>query len=209
MRNIKFLGFFLTAMLMVFSMSSCLNSADDNSSKITPEQKKQCYLTVAGPHSGKLIYITLKNSNGNTITDSIPASWNVTSDSTMVLNNISSKAVASMIDSTTTEHKEIRQAIAAQSPKSMNCYIGFVNTNPIQWLVNPVGLTYNVTYGGKAHEIKIVFYTNNTYSFGQYSSTTKLQNLQLLAYGAYIDGTLDSDATRLVVQGAPIWFSER
>ncbi len=208
MRKIKFLGFVLSAVLTVLGMSSCINSADDSSISLTPEQKQQCYLSVAGPHSGKVVYISGKTSNGN-ITDSIQSSWNVTSDSTMVFSSIPAKAIASAIDTTTTEHKEIRNAIAAQPSKSMTAYIGFVNTNPVQWLINPVGLTYNVTYGGLAHEIKLLFYANNSYSFGQYNSTSKVMQLQILVYGAYIDGTLDTSSTPLVIQGTPLWFVQK
>lgn len=209
MKSIKFLGIFLSAVLTVFGMSSCINSDDDGSSSLTPEQKKQCYLNVAGPHSGKLVYISGKTSSGANKTDSVEARWNVTSDSTMIFNNVSSKAIASAIDTTTAEHKEIREAIAAQPSKSMSCYIGFVNTNPIQWLINPLGITYNVTYGGKAHEIKLVFYSNNYYSFGQYNSSTKIMQLQLVIYGAYIDGTLDTSSARLVTSGTPILFVQK
>ena len=209
MRKIKFFGFFLSAVRTVVGRSSCLNSDDDNSRNLTPEQIQQCYYSVAGPHTGKLVYISGRTENGNNKTDSIPASWNVTSDSTMVFNNVSAKAIASAIDTTTTEHKEIRAAIASQPSKQMNCYIGFVNTNPVQWLINPTGITYNVNYGGKDHEVKLVFYVNNSYSFGQYNATSKIMQLQLLVYGAYIDGALDNGTTPLVTQGTPIWFVQK
>ncbi len=209
MKTIKFLGFFLSAVLTVFGMSSCINSDDDSSSSLTPEQKQQCYLSVAGPHSGKMVYISGKTATGTNKTDSVEASWNVTSDSTMIFTNISSKAIASAIDTTTTEHKEIREAIAAQPSKSMSCYIGFVNTNPVQWLINPTGITYNVTYGGKVHEIKFLFYANSYYSFGQYNSSTKVMQLQLVTYGAYVDGTLDNGSVRLVKSNMPILFVQK
>ncbi len=209
MRKIKFFGLFVSAVLTVFGMSSCLNSDDDNSKSLTPEQKQACYMNVAGPHSGQLVYITGKTSSGANKTDSIPASWNVTSDSTLILNNVSSKAIASAIDTTSADHKEIRNAIAAQPSKQMNCYIGFVNVSPIQWLINPTGVTYNVTYGGKTHEIKIVFYANNSYSFGQFNTTSKVMQLQILLYGAYIDGELDRSTTPLVNLGTPLWFVQK
>lgn len=209
MRKIKFFGFFLSAVLMVFGMTSCLNSDDDNSKSLTPDQIQQCYYSVMGPHLGKLVYITGRTDNGNNKTDSIQASWNITSDSTLVMNNVSAKAIASAIDTTTTEHKEIRKAILAQPSKPMNCYIGFVNTNPIQWLINPTGITYNVNYGGKDHEVKILFYANNSYSFGQFNSTSKIMQLQVLVYGAYIDGALDNGSTPLINQGTPLWFVQK
>ena len=126
MRTFKIFGIFLSAVLTVFGMTSCFNSDDNSNQSLTKEQIQQCYFAVAGPHSGKLVYVAGKANNGNSKTDSIPASWNITSDSTMVLNNVSAKAVASLIDTTSAEHKEIRNAIAAQPSKPMNCYIGFV-----------------------------------------------------------------------------------
>lgn len=209
MRTFKFFGIFLSAVLTVFGMSSCLNSDDDSTQSLTKEQIQQCYFAVAGPHSGKLVYVSGKADNGNSKTDSIPASWDVTSDSTMMLNNVSAKAIVSLLDTTSAEHKEIRNAIAAQPSKPMNCYIGFVNMNPVQWLINPTGLTYNVNYGGKDHEIKLVFMANNSYSFGQYNSTSRIMQLQLIAYGAYIDGELDRTTTPLVTQGTPLWFVQK
>ena len=122
MRTFKIFGIFLSAVLTVFGMTSCFNSDDNSNQSLTKEQIQQCYFAVAGPHSGKLVYVAGKANNGNSKTDSIPASWNITSDSTMVLNNVSAKAVASLIDTTSAEHKEIRNAIAAQPSKPMNCF---------------------------------------------------------------------------------------
>lgn len=209
MRTFKIFGIFLSAVLTVFGMTSCFNSDDNSNRSLTKEQIQQCYFAVAGPHSGKLVYVAGKSDKGNSKTDSIPTSWNITSDSTMVLNNVSAKAVASLIDTTSAEHKEIRNAIAAQPSKQMSCYIGFVNMNPVQWLINPTGLTYNVTYGGAKHEIKLVFAANNSYSFGQYNSTSRTMQLQLIAYGAYIDGTFDKSTTPLVLRGTPLWFVQK
>ena len=33
--------------------------------------------------------------------------------------------------------------------------------------------------------------------------------LQLIAYGAYIDGTFDKSTTPLVLQGTPLWFVQK
>ena len=41
---------------LAFSLTACLNENEDNTKKITKEEVQQAYLTVAGTHTGKLVF---------------------------------------------------------------------------------------------------------------------------------------------------------
>lgn len=44
--------------------------------------------------------------------------------------------------------------------------IGFFRVTPSTFLINPIGWTLNINYGGKAHKLQVQFYANTYYSFG-------------------------------------------
>lgn len=45
--------------------------------------------------------------------------------------------------------------------------IGFFRVTPSTFLINPIGWTLNINYGGKAHKLQVQFYANTYYSFGE------------------------------------------
>lgn len=194
MKKLRLLGLCLLVAVAAFTLTSCLNNDDDNNG-LTPEQQYECFLAVQGSHSGKLIYASGTTSEGKVKADTLNASWYINSDSTMTFREIPSKVIASCIDTTTTEHKAVREAIANEAPQAMECKIYFLKNNPVLWYIMPVNLTYNVTYGGQSHKIRIVFYTD--YSYGTYRSESGIA-MQLATYGAYIDGEQDSSSNPLV-----------
>lgn len=205
MRKLRLFSLLLVVSAAAFTLTSCLGDSDDNN-KLTPQQTQQCFRAVQGSHHGKLIYIVSNSSSGAPAKkDSVSTSWTITSDSTMTLIRIPAKVIATAVDTTTAEHKEIRDAILKQPDQSMECYIGFVKMNPIQWLINPTGLTYEVAVKGGNHKIQVVFYMNNTYSFGQFTTSTNSMLLQIIAAGAKIDGSIDKSSTPLV-RSTPFYF---
>jgi len=189
MKKFKLLTLFFAA-FAALTLTSCLNDDDDNTG-LTAEQIQMAYNATRGSHSGKIYYTTGFNKDGKDVKDSADVSWDVTSDTVMYINNVPAKALASVI-----ADDNIRAAVETQGPQSIKCYINYINVSPIQWLVNPVSVSFdNVEYNGAKHEVTIAFYVNSNYSFGQLitSVNPNIQMMQFIAGALYVDDKINSD----------------
>lgn len=189
MKKFKLLTLFFAA-FAALTLTSCLNDDDDNTG-LTAEQIQMAYNATRGSHSGKIYYTTGFNKDGKDVKDSANVSWDVTSDTVMYINNVRAKALASVI-----ADDNIRAAVEKQGPQRIKCYINYINVSPIQWLVNPVSVSFdNVEYNGAKHKVTIAFYVNSNYSFGQLitSVNSNIQMMQFIAGALYVDDKINSD----------------
>jgi hypothetical protein len=189
MKKFKLLTLFFAA-FAALTLTSCLNDDDDNTG-LTAEQIQMAYNATRGSHSGKIYYTTGFNKDGKDVKDSAKVSWDVTSDTVMYINNVPSKVLASVI-----ADDDIRAAVETQGPQRIKCYINYINVSPIQWLVNPVSVSFdNVEYNGAKHKVTIAFYANSNYSFGQLitSVTPNIQMMQFIAGALYVDDKINSE----------------
>ncbi len=180
----------LFAAFAALTLTSCLNDDDDNTG-LTAEQIQMAYNATRGSHSGKIIYTTGFDKDGKDVKDSAKVSWDVTSDTVMYINNVPSKVLASVI-----ADDDIRAAVETQGPQRIKCYINYINVSPIQWLVNPVSVSFdNLEYNGAKHKVTIAFYANSNYSFGQLitSVTPNIQMMQFIAGALYVDDKINSE----------------
>ena len=109
----------------------------------------------------------------------------------MYINNVPSKVLASVI-----ADDDIRAAVETRGPQRIKCYINYINVSPIQWLVNPVSVSFdNLEYNGAKHKVTIAFYANSNYSFGQLitSVTPNIQMMQFIAGALYVDDKINSE----------------
>lgn len=189
MKKLSILSLALCAMA-AFTFTSCLDDDDDDNS-LKPEQVQQCYAATRGSYTGILVYPRNPNSTLVTDNDTVNASWTINTDSTMVLQNVPSAAIATAFSDST-----LKAEIAAQPNQNINCYIGYIRVEPVQWLVNPQYLTYNVNYNGAAHKLQVGFYYNNLYSYGQFNTTTRKMDVQIVVASAWIDGKYDNTLIR-------------
>lgn len=191
MKKFKLLTLFFAA-FAALTLTSCLNDDNDNKGGLpTPEQTKNAYNATRGSHSGKIIYTTGFDKDGKDVRDSANVAWDITSDTVMYINNVPSKVLASVI-----ADDDIRAAVETQGPQRIKCYINYINVSPIQWLVNPVSVSFdNVEYNGAKHKVTIAFYANSNYSFGQLitSVTPNIQMMQFIAGALYVDDKINSD----------------
>lgn len=189
MKKFKLLTLFFAA-FAALTLTSCLNDDDDNTG-LTAEQIQMAYNATRGSHSGKIYYTTGFNKDGKDVKDSANVSWDVTSDTVMYINNVPSKVLASVI-----ADDNIRAAVENQGPQKIKCYINYINVSPIQWLVNPVSVSFdNVEYNGAKHKVTIAFYVNSNYSFGQLitSVNPNIQMMQFIAGALYVDDKINSE----------------
>ena len=82
--------------------------------------------------------------------------------------------------------EELKEAVAQAAPGQLKALIGFYQIDPIGFRLYPLPVEYNIEYQDAAHKAKLIFWVN-TYSFGQYDSSSRAFRMQLMAAGLYLD----------------------
>ena len=176
----------LGCIMAAVSFTSCNSDSDSSYQSLTPAEVQQCFLATQGYHNGKMF--PTYYSNPTQKNDTVQVSWAITTDSTMTIYNFPSKAVAEAISG----NDELKNAIANHPSQAITCAIGYVYATPIQFLIGPKNVTYNVEYGGSSHKVELLFYWNN-YSFGQYVASSKYpMQMQIFAAQMKVDGNQTS-----------------
>ena len=172
----------LTALCVI----SCLGSDDDanNSSKgLSKAEIAQCYLTVGGNYSGDLLYFSKSEDGLYEEVDTLNGAWYIPTDSTLFITDFPSEVLAENVI-----YSELKDALADAPDQIVKCRIRFVETSPVQFLVNPYTLEYTLHYGGGDHKVQVVFYNENIYSFGILNAESRELMLKIIPAYLYVDG---------------------
>lgn len=188
MKKLTFTSLIACGMLAAVSLGSCSDSDDNGYTPLTKEEKATCFAAVKGDYTGKLIYATGETKNGKNVNDTIAAHWSIATDSTLVIHDFPSRLLALHVTNTT-----LKKAIEEAPAQDLTCRMGFVQTSPVGFLLNPVTPTFNLNYSGAAHKVQAVFYYNNTQSSGYYTAKTKQITMQIIEGAIFIDGKQSSD----------------
>lgn len=186
--------FTIASMLAAVSLTSCLKDNDDSNTGLSKAEKEYCANIVKGSYTGNLIYAAKNIQNVNDVTDTLSVSWSITSDSTLTIHNFPSHLLAENISD-----KTLKEAIANSPDPDIDCLIGFITTNPIQWLINPVSPCYKLQFNGAEHNFYVAFYANSTSSFGRYTSSTKKIEMQIVEGAIF----MDKNETAYLTQATP------
>jgi len=188
MKQFKFLSA-LCCMVVAVAFSSCLfdDDDDDSNKSLTPTQVSQCFAIVGGDYQGKLLCYVSESAKMAEAIDSLDITWSIPSDTILVIHQFPAKSLANSIT-----YAPLREALVEQPDQTLKCYIGFVSTSPIEFLINPWTLTYNVTYDGEEHKVQALFYVYSAYSFGSYDATTQELTMKIVEGALYIDGKQSS-----------------
>lgn len=188
--------------LTALCVTSCLgdDTSDNNSQTLTKAQIAQCFNTVVGNYTGKLLY-EAKSSDGYTKqVDTLNVSWYIPTDSTLMIVDFPAKAVAEYVS-----YQPLKTALAEAPNKMVNCMTWYLETSPVEFLVNPYTIEYDLEFDGKQHKVHVVFYANNTYSFGVYDSEEKMMMLKIIPAMLYVD----EKPTSYLTSSQLILFSEQ
>ena len=188
--------------LTALCVTSCLgdDTSDNNSQTLTKAQIAQCFNTVVGNYTGKLLY-EAKASDGYTKqVDTLNVSWYIPTDSTLMIVDFPAKAVAEYVS-----YQPLKTALAEAPNKMVNCMTWYLETSPVEFLVNPYTIEYDLEFDGKQHKVHVVFYANNTYSFGVYDSEEKMMMLKIIPAMLYVD----EKPTSYLTSSQLILFSEQ
>ena len=170
--------------LAAMCVTSCLgdDTSDSDSQTLTKAQIAQCYQTIAGSYSGFLYYEAKSSDGYTTVVDSLDASWYIPTDSTLIITDFPAKALAEHVS-----YQPLKAALAEAPNKMVNCKTWYLETSPIEFLVNPYTIEYDLEFDGKQHKVNVVFYANNTYSFGVYDSGEKSMVVKIIPALIYVD----------------------
>ena len=176
----------LLGCLTALCITSCLGSDDDanNSSKgLSKAEIAQCYLTVGGNYSGDLLYFSKSDDGLYEEVDTLNGAWYIPTDSTLFITDFPSEVLAENVI-----YSELKEALADAPDQIVKCRIRFVETSPVQFLVNPYTLEYTLHYGGGDHKVQVVFYNENIYSFGVLNAESRELMLKIIPAYLYVDG---------------------
>lgn len=168
--------------LAAFTFASCSND-DDSSRSLTKEEIAQCLKAVKGNYSGHLIYAAKNENNPKDVTDTVAVEWSITNDSTLTIASFPTKLLAENVTD-----EELKKALAEADDQPLACRIGFINTTPIQFIVNPKTPAYDLNYGGKDHKVQVPFYINSYNSYGSFNATKNVLQMQIVEAGVHVDG---------------------
>lgn len=193
----------LLGCLTALCVTSCLGSDDDanNSSKgLSKAEIAQCYLTVGGNYSGDLLYFSKSDDGLFEEVDTLDGAWYIPTDSTLFITDFPSEVLAENVI-----YSELKDALADAPDQIVKCRIRFVETSPVQFLVNPYTLEYTLHYGGGDHKVQVVFYNENIYSFGILNAESRELMLKIIPAYLYVDGM----QTNYLTQSQIIFVSKK
>lgn len=193
----------LLGCLTALCVTSCLGSDDDanNSSKgLSKAEIAQCYLTVGGNYSGDLLYFSKSEDGLYEEVDTLNGAWYIPTDSTLFITDFPSEVLAENVI-----YSELKDALADAPDQIVKCRIRFVETSPVQFLVNPYTLEYMLHYGGGDHKVQVVFYNENIYSFGILNAESRELMLKIIPAYLYVDGK----QTNYLTQSQIIFVSKK
>ncbi len=193
----------LLGCLTALCITSCLGSDDDanNSSKgLSKAEIAQCYLTVGGNYSGDLLYFSKSDDGLYEEVDTLNGAWYIPTDSTLFITDFPSEVLAENVI-----YSELKEALADAPDQIVKCRIRFVETSPVQFLVNPYTLEYTLHYGGGDHKVQVVFYNENIYSFGILNAESRELMLKIISAYLYVDGM----QTNYLTQSQIIFVSKK
>ena len=198
MKKLTFIAF-IGCIMAALSFTSCNSDTDNPYQGLTEAEIQQCFLATRGLYNGKVVFLAENKANVNDKKDTLNVNWEITTDSTMTIDNFPVKALAEKI----TYNNELKEAVSKLSPRTLNCVIQYVYVTPLQFLIGPANLDYELEYGGTTHKVQFRFFWNN-YSFGQYVSSAKHpMEMQIWAAALYVDGNQTSYG---ITPSSPVQF---
>ena len=182
MKNLKYLTVACCLAAMEVTATGCLDDSNDTRSEMSKEEIAYCLNTVRGSYDGNLIYVSKNVKDVNDNTDTLKISWSIINDSTMTICDFPTRLLAANIT-----NAELKKAIEEAPDQDITCRIGFINSSPVQFLVNPVSPALKLNFEGAEHKIQPAFYVNSTNSFGTFNQTKKELYMQIVEGAIFMD----------------------
>lgn len=193
----------LLCMIAALTMTSCLSDDNDNNG-LTREEQHTAYLSVAGEHSGQLVYYDTIFTSKPSKVDSVVAKVNFDTDSTVTVYNFRVNSIAHFVQDATAK------ACLENAPAQiLKCYTLFYGLSPVTFHIQPQKLTFSTSVDGTPHTITLAFYAGYPNSYGVKSG--KELGLQIVLGGVYLDYENITGGTNLLANGLalPFYFNAK
>ena len=180
--------------LAAMCVTSCLNDDDKNnnsSGTLSKAQIAQCFMTVEGDYAGDLLYLAKSDDGLTEQVDTLVGEWSIHTDSTLIIADFPAKVLAELVS-----HAGLKKALAEAPNQDVKCQTRYVNVSPVQFLTNPYTLEYNAFYDGNTHKVHIVFYGDNTYSFGFFDAESNEMMVKIIPAYLYVDEKMTNYLTQ-------------
>lgn len=193
----------LLCMIAALTMTSCLSDDDDNKG-LTREEQHTAYLSVAGEHSGQLVYYDSIFTSKPSKVDSVAAKVNFDTDSTMTVYNFHVNSIAHFVSDATA-----KECLENAPTQILKCYTYFYGLSPVTYHLQPQKLTFTTMADGKSHTITLAFYAGYPNSYGVKSG--KSHAMQIVLGGVFLDYESITGGTNLLANGLalPFYFNAK
>ena len=149
MKKITFIAI-VGCIMSAISFTSCNSDSDNTYNELTAAEIQQCFNATRGTYNGKMIYAAENKANVADKYDTINIAWSIITDSTMTIYNFPVSTLAESI----TNNDDLKSAIAQLPPRTLDCAISYVYVTPIQFLIGPNNIDYELEYGGSTHKVQ-------------------------------------------------------
>ena len=176
--------------LAALCVTSCLGDDDNNnnsSSTLSKSQIAQCFMTVKGDYTGDLLYLAKADDGLTEEVDTLVGEWSIPTDSTLIIYDFPAKVLAEFVS-----HTGLKKALAEAPNQDVKCQTRYVNVSPVQFLVNPRTLEYDLFYDGSTHKVHVVFFGENTYSFASFDAESNDMMVKIIPAYLYVDEKMTS-----------------
>ena len=166
-------------------LTSCYYDSDNEYHEITPQEIGQCLTAVKGNYTGKLLFDLNNPNDPKDRTDTLDIAWSVTADTMFNVKEFPQAVILNRI-----ADPELKEAMEQAAPAPLKARLAFYKINPINFLVYPASVVYNIEYNGGTHKASLAFWINTSYSYGIYDTTNKTFQMQLMGAGLYLDDNM-------------------
>ncbi|MBR5748931.1 MAG: DUF4840 domain-containing protein [Prevotella sp.] len=174
---------FALGCLAAAGLTSCLSDSDsDENTGISRQEISQCLAATKGNYTGKILFEVENSNDSNDHIDTLDIDWSVTTDTMVVINQFPQAAFLENIKDST-----MKAALAAAEPAESKIMINFYQASPIVFLLYPFPIIYDIEYKGEPHKASLVFWYNTYYSFGQFDTSSRVFQMQLIMAALFLD----------------------
>lgn len=167
--------------MAVIGLTSCLGDSDNNNQGLSPQEVSQCFNTIKGNYTGKVLFENLNPNDVYDYIDTLDIAWSVAADTTIVVNQFPQTVILDRISD-----QQMKEALEQAAPAPLKAKIGFYESDPIRFMLYPYSVTYDVEYQDAPHKVSLAFWVN-AYSFGKFDTSSRVFQMQLMAAGLYLD----------------------
>lgn len=182
MKNLKFIAF-----VACFLAVACNKSRNDDYKPLTKEQKSELAKTIKGDYKGDLIFQTTQDGIGSKL-DSLDIDWSVVDDTTIIIKQFPIKLLTEFVTD-----EALKDSLNKKVADDMTVYYDIFQSNPISFLLSPMGFSYKINIEDTEHQVDIWFYVQSSISWGAYYSQYNRMKLQIVEAAVILDKNIQTN----------------